>query len=102
MDSFAIWLIPALIGVVYFGLYFMLHKLFKFRMIHSIWLPIVVSAFAFIVGIVALLDKNNTFGDLIAVVVLLVYNLPVVTFFMSLLVYRLVSKEPLLKKKVLV
>lgn len=102
MDSFAIWLIPALIGVVYFGLYFMLHKLFKFRMIHSIWFSIVVSAFAFIVGIVALLDKNNTFGDLIAVVVLLVYNLPVVTFFMSLLVYRLVSKEPLLKKKVLV
>jgi hypothetical protein len=82
MDSFLVWMIPSLIGILYFGLYFLLHKVFKFRMIHSIWLPLAVSAFAWIVGIGAFL-----------------YNIPVVVFFICLLVYRLVSKEKLLKDK---
>ncbi|MEI7667719.1 MAG: hypothetical protein WCI62_01840 [Erysipelotrichaceae bacterium] len=99
MDSFFVWVIPSLIGILYFGLYFLLHKVFKFRMIHSIWLPLAVSAFAWIVGIGAYLDKSNGWGDLIAIAVVVIYNIPVVTFFISLLVYRLVSKEKLLKDK---
>jgi hypothetical protein len=99
MDSFLVWMIPSLIGILYFGLYFLLHKVFKFRMIHSIWLPLAVSAFAWIVGIGAFLDKSNGWGDLVAVVVVVIYNIPVVVFFICLLVYRLVSKEKLLKVK---
>jgi hypothetical protein len=99
MDSFLVWIIPSLIGILYFGLYFLLHKVFKFRMIHSIWLPLAVSAFAWIVGIVAFLDKSTGWGDLIGIVVITIYNIPVVAFFICLLAYRLVSKEKLLKDK---
>lgn len=86
----------ALIGVAYFLLYrFVLHVYFKWKMLHSIWLPLAVMVFSFVIAASAFFDTTG-WGDLIAIVSLMLFNAPVVAFFILFVIDALVSR----KKKV--
>jgi hypothetical protein len=76
-----VFLAYALIGVAYFLLYrFVFHAYFKWKMIHSIWLPLVVSVGSIALAASAFMSAGG-WGDLIAVVLLMIFNTPVVAFF---------------------
>ena len=87
----------ALIGVAYFLLYrFVFHVYFKWKMLHSIWLPLVVSVLSIVMAISAFTSAGG-WGDLVAVVLVMVFNTPVVAFFILFAIDALLSR----KKKVL-
>jgi len=86
----------ALIGVAYFLLYrFVFHVYFKWKMLHSIWLPLAVTVFSLIVAASAFFDTTG-WGDLIAIVSIMLFNAPVVAFFILFGLDALLSR----KKKV--
>ncbi len=73
----------ASIGAVYFIVYrFLLNPIFKWKMIHSIWLPIAVSLLSIAFAAFLLASKNMAgWADLGAIIVLMLFNFPVVVFF---------------------
>lgn len=73
----------ASIGAAYFIIYrFLLNRVFKWKMVHSIWLPIAVSLLSIILA-ASLFASNDTtgWGDLGAIITLMLFNFPVVVFF---------------------
>jgi len=76
-----VFLAYALIGVVYFLVYrLVFNQYFKWKMIHSIWLPLIASAISIALAVMAF-NTADGWGDLAAVAVLTVFNLPVISFF---------------------
>ena len=85
----------ALIGVVYFVLYrFLFNNVFKWKMIHAIWLPLIVSALSIILAIYLFAQKDtNGWGDLAAIASLMIFNFPVVGFFICFGIDALITKK---------
>lgn len=82
----------ALIGVAYFFFYrLVLNRYLKWKMLHSIWLPLAVSVLSLFLGFVAY-QSTGGWGDLVAIVLVLMFNYPVVAFFLlyfgDLLLFR--------------
>ena len=76
-----VFLAYALIGVAYFLVYrFVFNQYFKWKMIHSIWLPLAVSAASIVLAVLAFTSAGG-WGDLVAVVLVMIFNTPVVAFF---------------------
>ena len=66
-------------GVAYFFLYrFVFFKKLKWKMLHSIWIPLLVSAFFTTFGVILLNSPTNGggFADLAGVVVLILFQYP--------------------------
>lgn len=99
MDSSSyvfIWF--ALIGVAYFLLYrFVFHRYFKWKMLHSIWLPLAVVAFTIVIA-VSSFQSTGGWGDLIAVVVIMLFGAPVVSFFFLFFLDMLLSRKKVTAK----
>lgn len=76
-----VFLAYALIGVAYFLVYRLIfNQYFKWKMIHSIWLPLLVSASSIVLAILAY-NSTGGWGDLAAFAILTIFNTPVVAFF---------------------
>jgi hypothetical protein len=76
-----VFLAYALIGVAYFLIYrFVFNQFFKWKMIHSIWLPLVTTLISIVFALIAF-NTAGGWGDLAAAAVLTVFNLPVIAFF---------------------
>lgn len=77
-------------GAVYFFAYrFLFHNVLKWKMIHSIWLPLLIEAllvgFALWVAIVP--QPAGSWSDLISIVMLIFYSPPVIVFFILYFIY---------------
>jgi hypothetical protein len=90
----------AMIGVVYFLLYrFLFNQVFKWKMIHSIWLPLLVSVFSIVLAIIMFTSKDQTgWNDLAAIATLMVFNFPVLGFFISFGIDALITNKKSAKK----
>lgn len=89
-------LIFALSGAAYFFLYrFVFFKLLKWKMLHSIWLPIVFSVIFTGFGIVLLTSpvSGGSMADLAGAAVLTMFNIPVVVFFILFAIDALLSRK---------
>jgi len=85
----------ASLGLIYFALYrFVFHRYFRWKMIHSIWLPIAVSIFGvFAVISILMMDDPTAWTDLGAMVAVIVIFLPVILFFIAYVIDRTVRKS---------
>lgn len=77
-------------GAVYFFAYrFLFHKVLKWKMIHSIWLPLVIEVllvgYALYVAIFP--QPAGSWSDLISIVMLIFYSPPVIVFFILYFIY---------------
>jgi hypothetical protein len=77
-------------GAVYFFAYrFLFHKVLKWKMLHSIWLPLVIEVlligYALYVAIFP--QPAGSWSDLISIVMLLFYSPPVIVFFILYFIY---------------
>ena len=91
-----IYLIVALIGVAYALVYrYVFVSGLKWKMKHSIWLPLIWGSLVTVYGITLLMnaDAPGSWNDLIGVVVLIVFNLPVVTFFITYAIIAFFDKK---------
>lgn len=83
-------------GVAYFYLYrFVFFKKLKWKMLHSIWIPLLVSAFFTIFSIILLNSPTNGggFADLAGIIVLIYFNIPTVIFFILFTIYHFLDKK---------
>jgi len=81
-----IYLIVALIGVAYALVYrYVFVSRLKWKMKNSIWLPLVWGILVTVYGIYLLMNASapGSWNDIIGVVVLIVFNIPVVSFFIT-------------------
>ncbi|KAF0226504.1 MAG: hypothetical protein FD133_883 [Erysipelotrichaceae bacterium] len=81
-----VYLFIALIGVAYALVYrYVFVSRLKWKMKHSIWLPLIWGVLVSVYGIYLLMnaDAPGSWNDIIGAVVLIVFNLPVVTFFIT-------------------
>jgi hypothetical protein len=96
MDSTTfVFLGYASIGAAYFVIYrFLFNRAFKWKMIHSIWLPIAVSILS-IVFAASLFASNDTTGwaDLGAIITLMLFNFPVAVFFILFAINAVLSRK---------
>jgi len=94
-------LLFVLSGVAYFYLYrLVFFKKLKWKMLHSIWIPLAVSLF-FTVFAFILLNTPSTggsFADLAGVIVLIYFNIPTVVFLVLFLIYHFIDKKALKMK----
>lgn len=80
----------ASIGGLYFVLYrFLFYKQFKWKMIHSIWIPLLVSLFS--VFIFFSYKDLDGFGSLAAVISVIILNAPVVVYLILLGIFSLMD-----------
>jgi hypothetical protein len=97
MDSSSLILISiAASGAIYYGLYRVIfHQKLKWKMLHSIWLPLAVALFGIVVAGSLLMQPQTggSMGDLAAIVTLMVFLFPVVIFFVLYFVFYLVDKR---------
>lgn len=81
-----IYLIVALIGVAYALVYrYVFVSRLKWKMKNSIWLPLIWGILVTVYGIYLLMNASapGSWNDIIGAVILIVFNLPVVTFFIT-------------------
>jgi amino acid transporter len=81
-----IYLTVALFGMAYALLYrYVFVSRLKWKMKHSIWLPLIWGILVTGYGIYLLMNAGapGSWNDLIGVVVLIVFNIPVVSFFIT-------------------
>jgi hypothetical protein len=88
-------------GAVYYFLYrFLFHKVFKLKMIHSIWLPLLIEALliGFVLWVAIVPQPAGSWSDLISIVMLIFYSPPVIVFFILYFIFakrdRQVLKNP--------
>ena len=97
MDSSSIILLSiAASGVVYYILYrTVFHQRLKWKMIHSIWVPIAVALFGIVIaaGLLMQPDTGGSMADLAAIVTLMVFLSPVVIFFVLYIIFYLIDKR---------
>lgn len=97
MDSSSLTLLSiAASGAVYYVLYRVIfHQKLKWKMIHSIWLPIAVALFGIVVAVGLLMQPmtGGSMADLAAIATLMVFLFPVVIFFVLYFVFSLVDKR---------
>ena len=77
-------------GAVYFFVYrFLFHKVLKWKMIHSIWLPLVIEALliGFVLWVAIVPQPAGSWSDLISIVMLIFYSPPVIVFFILYFIY---------------
>lgn len=80
----------ASVGAIYYVVYrFLFHKVFKLKMIHSIWLPLVIEALliGFALWVAVVPQPAGSWSDLISVVMLLFYTPPVIVFFVLYFIF---------------
>ncbi len=88
--DYLLLLMFASVGAIYYFLYrFLFHKVFKLKMIHSIWLPLVLEVLlignAIWVAVTPL--APGSWSDIISVVMLLFYTPPVIVFFVLYFIF---------------
>lgn len=97
MDSSSLTLLGfASSGAIYYVLYrVVFHQKLKWKMIHSIWLPIAVALFGIVIAAGLLMQPmtGGSMADLAAIVTLMVFLFPVVIFFVLYFVFSLVDKR---------
>lgn len=80
----------ASVGAIYFFLYrFLFHKVFKLKMIHSIWLPLVIEVLliGYALYVAFFPQPAGSWSDLISIVMLIFYSPPVIVFFILYFIY---------------
>lgn len=96
MDTSSLTLIAiASSGAVYYVVYrIIFHQRLKWKMIHSIWLPLAVTGFGIVValGLVMQPGSGGSMGDLAAIVTLMVFASPAFVFLMISLVVSFIDK----------
>jgi len=86
----------ALAGVLYFLIYrFYFFKHLKWKMLHSIWLPLVFSLLVSAFAIILIVSPSGagSWNDLAGAAILLVFNIPVVTFFILFAIVMYFDKK---------
>jgi hypothetical protein len=97
MDTlFVVYGTMALAGIVYFALYRLIaFKIFKWKMLHSIWLPLAYALVFTGYGISLLstpwFGNNRSFMSIVGVMIEL--NFPVLVFFLLFGIFLLVDKK---------
>lgn len=94
-------LLFVLSGVAYFYLYrLVFFKKLKWKMLHSIWIPLAVSLFftSFAVILLNTPSTGGSFSDLAGVIVLIYFNIPTVVFLVLFLIYHFIDKKALKTK----
>jgi len=76
-------------AIYYFAYRFFLHKLLKLKMIHSIWLPLIIEALliGFVIWVAVVPQPAGSWSDLISIVMLIFYSPPVIVFFILYFIY---------------
>jgi hypothetical protein len=91
-------LLFVLSGVAYFFLYrLVFFKKLKWKMLHSIWIPLAVSLFFTVFGIILLSSPSvgGSFNDLAGIIVLIYFNIPSAVYLALFLIYHFVDKKAL-------
>ena len=91
-----LYLVVALIGVLYALIYrYVFVSRLKWKMKHSIWLPLVWGVLVTVYGIYLLMNAGapGSWNDIIGVVVLIVFNIPVVSFFITFAIISLLDRK---------
>ncbi len=85
----------ASLGLLYFALYrFVFYRYFKWKMIHSIWIPMAVAIFGIYAVIsTLLLDDPTAFTDLAAILTGMFFFPPVILFFIAYFIDRAMRKS---------
>jgi len=93
-------LLFVLSGVAYFFLYRLVffNKL-KWKMLHSIWIPLAVSLFFTVFGIILLNSPSvgGSFNDLAGIIVLIYFNIPSAVYLLLFIIYHFIDKKALKK-----
>jgi hypothetical protein len=95
-DTILIYVMMALAGLTYYLLYrFIAHKILKWKMIHSIWLPLLYaigfSGFGLSLLSTPWFGNNRTFMSIVGVMIEL--NFPVLVFFMIFGIFLIIDKK---------
>lgn len=95
MDPMLIIAGYASLGLIYFALYrFVFNRYFKWKMIHSIWLPIAVAIFGvFTIISILMIDDPSAWVGLGAVIAGFVIFPPVILFFIAYFIDRALRKS---------
>lgn len=97
MDSSSLTLLAiASSGAIYYVLYrVVFHQRLKWKMIHSIWLPIAVTLFGIVIAAGLLMQpmSGGSMADLAAIVTLMVFASPALVFFAISLIAGLIDKR---------
>ncbi len=87
----------ASIGVLYFILYrFLFHKQLKWKMVHSIWIPLLISLFS--VFLFFSYKDLDGFGSLAAVISVIILNAPVVIYLILFAIFSMKDAKALRAK----
>lgn len=94
--DYLLLLMFASVGAIYYVIYrFLFHKVFKLKMIHSIWLPLALEVLlignAIWVAVTPL--APGSWSDIISMVMLLFYTPPVIVFFVLYFIFNSRDKK---------
>ncbi len=92
----SLYLVIALIGVLYALIYrYVFVSRLKWKMKHSIWLPLIWGILVSVYGIYLLMnaDAPGSWNDIVGAVILIVFNLPVVTFFITFAIITFFDRQ---------